>query len=59
MINKKNLANPLQLSKKTENAFLDIKKALAEAALLKHPVPKAPLILWTDAPLFAVGSSLN
>ncbi|GBM08795.1 hypothetical protein AVEN_34911-1 [Araneus ventricosus] len=49
----------LQWSKEAEKAFLDPKKALAEATLLKHPIPGAPLNLWTDASLFAIGSSLN
>ncbi|GBN16221.1 Gag-Pol polyprotein [Araneus ventricosus] len=49
----------LQCSEEAEKAFLDAEKALAEATLLKHPISVAPLSLWTDASLFAIGSSLN
>ncbi|GBO14497.1 Transposon Ty3-G Gag-Pol polyprotein [Araneus ventricosus] len=49
----------LQWSEEAEKAFLDAKNDLAEATLLKHPIPRAPLSLLTDASLFAIGSSLN
>ncbi|GFT83845.1 transposon Tf2-6 polyprotein [Nephila pilipes] len=48
----------LQLSEEAEKAFTDGKKALAEATLLKHPIPSAPLSVWTDASDVAIGSSL-
>ena len=36
--------------------FLYAKEAPAEVTLLKHPISSAPLSLWTDAFLFAIGS---
>ncbi|GFS43621.1 RT_RNaseH_2 domain-containing protein [Nephila pilipes] len=42
----KKKTNPsLQWSEEAEKAFTDSKKALAEATLLKHPIPSATLSL--------------
>ncbi|GFS83719.1 protein KIAA0100 [Nephila pilipes] len=48
----------LQWSEEAEKSFTDTKKALAEATLLKHPIPGALLSLWTDASDVAIGNSL-
>lgn len=45
-------------TQESNTAFSAAKQALAEATLLKHPVPGAKLSLWTDASEVAIGSSL-
>ena len=42
-----------------QKGFESIKDALATAALLKHPIPNAPLALTTDASNSAVGAVLE
>ncbi|KAJ8418746.1 hypothetical protein AAFF_G00002450 [Aldrovandia affinis] len=40
-------------------AFDSAKQALAEATMLSHPVPDAPIALTTDASDYAVGAVLE
>ncbi|GBN54786.1 Transposon Tf2-9 polyprotein [Araneus ventricosus] len=40
-------------------AFEQVKEALAQATLLHHPIPNAPLSIWVDASDFAVGGALT
>ncbi|GFW99657.1 hypothetical protein TNCV_3418901 [Trichonephila clavipes] len=54
----KNLRDSIQWSEEAEQAFNDAKNALADATLLRHPIPGAKLSLWTDASDKAVGGSL-
>lgn len=49
---------PLEWNEVAEQAFLKAKTALAEATLLRHPIPNAKLSLWTDASDVAIGSTL-
>ena len=39
-------------------AFNKAKSAIANSALLKHPMPDAPMELWTDASDLGIGSAL-
>ncbi|GFS92541.1 hypothetical protein TNCV_1160091 [Trichonephila clavipes] len=54
----KNLCDSIQWTEEAEQAFNDAKNALADATLLRHPIPGAKLSLWTDASEKAVGGSL-
>ncbi|GFT46007.1 hypothetical protein TNCV_3535671 [Trichonephila clavipes] len=45
----KNLRDSIQWTEEAEQAFNDAKNALADATLLRHPIPGAKLSLWTDA----------
>ncbi|GFW77509.1 helicase domino [Trichonephila clavipes] len=54
----KNPQIPLEWTEEAENSFTVAKTALADATLLKHPIPGATLSVWTDASNFAIGSSL-
>ncbi|GFT97580.1 hypothetical protein TNCV_1034201 [Trichonephila clavipes] len=54
----KNLRDSIQWTEVAEQAFNDAKNALADATLLRHPIPGAKLSLWTDASDKAVGGSL-
>ncbi|GFY28460.1 RT_RNaseH_2 domain-containing protein [Trichonephila clavipes] len=54
----KNPQTPLEGTKEAENSFTASKTALADATLLKHPIPGATLSVWADASNFAIGSSL-
>ncbi|GFX04528.1 hypothetical protein TNCV_900571 [Trichonephila clavipes] len=49
---------PLEWTEEAENSFTAAKTALADATLLKHPIPGATLSVWIDASNFAIGSSL-
>ncbi|GFV15031.1 hypothetical protein TNCV_3979511 [Trichonephila clavipes] len=49
---------PLEWTEEAENSFTAAKTALADATLLKHPIPGATLSVWTDASNFAIRSSL-
>ncbi len=40
---------PINLSAEESHAFQKLKDALAEAALLAHPIPNAPLSIMVDA----------
>jgi len=57
--NKKNDSTPITWTAATINDFGECKRTLAEATLLVHPAPSAPLSLCTDASDFAVGSVLH
>ncbi|GFT05466.1 transposon Ty3-G Gag-Pol polyprotein [Trichonephila clavipes] len=50
----KNLQTPLEWTEEVENSFTAAKTALADATLLKHPIPGATLSVWTDASNFAI-----
>ncbi|GFV14000.1 retrovirus-related Pol polyprotein from transposon opus [Trichonephila clavipes] len=54
----KNLRDSIQWTEEAEQAFNDAKNALADATLLRHPIPGPKLSLWTDASDKAVGGSL-
>ncbi|GFT07357.1 transposon Tf2-11 polyprotein [Trichonephila clavipes] len=54
----KNLRDSIQWTEEAEQAFNDAKNALADATLLRHPIPGAKLSLWTDASDKAVSGSL-
>ncbi|GFU06693.1 transposon Tf2-6 polyprotein [Trichonephila clavipes] len=54
----KSFQTPLEWTEEAENSFTAAKTALADATLLKHPIPGATLSVWTDASNFAIGSSL-
>ncbi|GFW41799.1 transposon Tf2-8 polyprotein [Trichonephila clavipes] len=54
----KNLRDSIQWTEEAEQALNDAKNALADATLLRHPIPGAKLSLWTDASDKAVGGSL-
>ncbi|KAH8322052.1 hypothetical protein KR059_001058, partial [Drosophila kikkawai] len=57
--NKKNDSTPITWTAATINNFNECKRTLAEATLLVHPAPTAPLSLCTDASDFAVGAVLH
>ena len=42
-----------------EKAFIASKNAIAQATLLRHPIPGAQLSVWVDASDIAVGGTLN
>ncbi|GFX31053.1 hypothetical protein TNCV_2025561 [Trichonephila clavipes] len=50
----KNPQTPLEWTEEAENSFTAAKPALADATLLKHPIPGATLSVWTDASNFAI-----
>ena len=52
-------AQPLQWTDAATSAFDQVKHALADAALLSHPKPDAPLCVMTDASDVAVGAALQ
>ncbi|GBN97780.1 Transposon Tf2-9 polyprotein [Araneus ventricosus] len=49
----------LKWNENPEQAFLDAKNAIAEATLLRHPIPEAQLSLWVDASDVAIGGTLS
>ena len=49
----------LQWTSEAAEAFSSIKDALAQATLLSHPQPGAPLAIMTDASDFAIGAVLQ
>jgi hypothetical protein len=49
----------IEWSKQTENVFRESKRALANASMLAHPVPGAPISLAVDASDFAIGAVLQ
>ncbi|GFU60415.1 retrovirus-related Pol polyprotein from transposon 17.6 [Trichonephila clavipes] len=55
---KKN-SKPLTWSSEAITAFQRCKQALADAALLAHPSPSAPLALHVDASDYAIGGALH
>ncbi|GFV80000.1 hypothetical protein TNCV_1182881 [Trichonephila clavipes] len=52
-------SKPLNWSSEAITAFQRCKQALADAALLAHPSPSAPLALHVDASDYAIGGSDN
>ncbi|GFW50181.1 transposon Tf2-6 polyprotein [Trichonephila clavipes] len=55
----KNDSKPLNWSSEAITAFQRCKQALADAALLAHPSPSAPLALHVDASDYAIGGALH
>ena len=54
----KNSDKIIQWIEEAEQSFTDAKQALANATLLRHPIPGAQLSLWIDASDYAIGGSL-
>ncbi|GFW19420.1 retrovirus-related Pol polyprotein from transposon 17.6 [Trichonephila clavipes] len=52
-------SKPLNWSSEAITAFQRCKQALADAALLAHPSPSAPLSLHVDASDYAIGGALH
>ncbi|GFX72455.1 retrovirus-related Pol polyprotein from transposon 297 [Trichonephila clavipes] len=52
-------SNSLNWSSEAITAFQRCKQALADAALLAHPSPSAPLALHVDASDYAIGGALH
>ncbi|GFW16646.1 transposon Tf2-8 polyprotein [Trichonephila clavipes] len=52
-------SKPLNWSSEAITAFQRCKQALADAALLAHPSPSAPLALHVDASNYAIGYALH
>ncbi|GFT40456.1 transposon Tf2-8 polyprotein [Trichonephila clavipes] len=52
-------SKPLNWSSEAITAFQRCKEALADAALLAHPSPSAPLALHVDASDYAIGGALH
>ncbi|GFW74162.1 retrovirus-related Pol polyprotein from transposon 297 [Trichonephila clavipes] len=52
-------SKPLNWSSEAITAFQMCKQALADAALLAHPSPSAPLALHVDASDYAIGGALH
>ncbi|GFU49691.1 transposon Tf2-9 polyprotein [Trichonephila clavipes] len=52
-------SKPLHWSSEAITAFQRCKQALADAALLAHPSPSAPLALHVDASDYAIGGALH
>ncbi|GFX23070.1 retrovirus-related Pol polyprotein from transposon opus [Trichonephila clavipes] len=52
-------SKPLNWSSEAITAFQGCKQALADAALLAHPSPSAPLALHVDASDYAIGGALH
>ncbi|GBN69221.1 Transposon Ty3-G Gag-Pol polyprotein [Araneus ventricosus] len=49
----------LKWNETAEQAFIAAKNAIAEATLLRHPIPGAQLSLWVDASDVAIGGTLS
>ncbi|GFU70419.1 retrovirus-related Pol polyprotein from transposon 17.6 [Trichonephila clavipes] len=52
-------SKPLKWNENAEKASLAAKNAIAEATLLRHPIPGAQLSLWVDASDIAIGRTLS
>ncbi|GFX70915.1 transposon Ty3-G Gag-Pol polyprotein [Trichonephila clavipes] len=50
---------PLKWNENAEQAFLAAKNAIAEATLLRHPIPGSKLSLWVNASDNAIGGTLS
>ncbi len=50
---------PINLSADESHAFQKLKNALAEAVLLAHPIPNAPLSIMADESTTAAGAVLH
>lgn len=57
--NKRNDKTPLSWTDETKNHFEACKQAIANCAMLAHPIPGAQLSLWVDASDFAAGAALH
>ncbi|GBN11224.1 Transposon Ty3-G Gag-Pol polyprotein [Araneus ventricosus] len=49
----------LKWNENAEQAFIAAKNSIAEATLLRHPIPGAKLSLWVDASYVAIGDTLS
>ncbi|GBM18650.1 Transposon Ty3-I Gag-Pol polyprotein [Araneus ventricosus] len=49
----------LKWNENVEQAFIAAKNAIAEATLLRHPIPGAQLSLWVDASDVTIGGTLS
>ncbi|GBL89672.1 Retrovirus-related Pol polyprotein from transposon 17.6 [Araneus ventricosus] len=49
----------LKWNENAEQAFIAAKNAIAEATLLRHPIPGAQLSLWVDSSDVAIGGTLS
>ncbi|GFU83139.1 hypothetical protein TNCV_3737501 [Trichonephila clavipes] len=56
---KKDYSKPLNWASEAITAFQRCKQALADAALLAHPSPSAPLALHVDTSDYAIGGALH
>lgn len=56
---KKNDRTPVSWTAETQQVFEDMKRELAEATLLHHPIAGAEMCLYTDASDFAIGGALH
>ncbi|GBM96322.1 Transposon Ty3-I Gag-Pol polyprotein [Araneus ventricosus] len=54
----KNPESPLEWTEEAEISFTAAKTALADATILKHPIPGVTLSVWTDASNVAIGNTL-
>ncbi|GFW54251.1 transposon Ty3-I Gag-Pol polyprotein [Trichonephila clavipes] len=52
-------SEPLKWNENAEQAFLAAKNAVAEATLLRHPIPGAQLSLWVNASDITIGGTLS
>ena len=50
---------PIIWSKESETSFRESKRALANATMLAHPIPGAPISLAVDASNYAIGAVLQ
>ena len=50
---------PIEWSEQSENSFRESQRALADATMLAHPIPGAPISLSVDASDYAVGAVLQ
>ncbi|GBM38058.1 Transposon Ty3-G Gag-Pol polyprotein [Araneus ventricosus] len=53
------LSEQLKWNENAEQAFIAAKNAIAEATLLRYPIPGAQLSLWVDASDVAIGGTLS
>lgn len=56
---KKNDKTPIQWSQIAEQAFEKCRRSILEATTLTHPIPNAPLCLFTDASNTSIGAVLQ
>jgi hypothetical protein len=55
----KKRAAPIVWSEQAENTFRESKRALADATMLAHPIPGAPVSIAVDASDHAIGAVLQ
>lgn len=56
---KKNDKTPIKWSQEAEQAFEKCRQSILEATTLTHPIPNAPLSLYTDASNTSIGAVLQ